>query len=386
MARLGLPRAIGTMSVLALTLACSDGEPALEEGGSGEGGSGEGDSADAGEEDTGDAPAPGDECVDTQLVVRAPADLPASLRGAGPSLEPLGCAVDGPVVFVEIQVADRVDLGVRARGHSYTPRLALMRPGCVPVDEDPTRVLACAEGLGAWLLDIGPDVRLIAAVSIAPDDPALELAAPESAQLDPLDFVLELEATPVLGEGQPCGPSSGRCEAGTVCMGPAPEEPEDIDRCRRPPADSCVAPGELTLAPPGEVAMLALVIEPDEAHSDAHEHMCTGWRRPERVEALTLPAGLDADARLELRASDPRVGLALRGPSCLVEDALACAPASEGEGPTTLIWGGGGELAALAEAGEAPLLFIELPRPDSAPEPIPTITVEIEIRNSSAPP
>jgi hypothetical protein len=86
---------------------------------------------------------------------------------------------------------------------------------------------------------------------------------------------------------------------------------------------------------------------------------------------------LPSDAMLLVRADDPRVGLALRGSSCAPEDALACTPSDTGS-ETVLVWGGDGELSALAQAGEAPLLFIELPRPDGA-LPVGEITVELEI-------
>jgi hypothetical protein len=245
------------------------------------------------------------------------------------------------------------------------------RPGCIADDD---RLLACGKELPITLFDIGPDAELLVAIGIAQDDPALVLAAPAEGEPDPLDFELTFVQRAVLAEGQRCGPDQGRCEAGTVCL-LAQHDGVAEARCVRPPADSCVAPGVLVLPEPG--SSLLLSIPPDEPHSDAHEHDCTGWRRPDRVDRLELPATLPSDASLFIRADDPRVGLALRGPSCAPEDALACMPSDTGS-ETVLVWGGDGELSALAQAGEAPLLFVELPRSDGA-QPVGTITVELEI-------
>jgi hypothetical protein len=86
---------------------------------------------------------------------------------------------------------------------------------------------------------------------------------------------------------------------------------------------------------------------------------------------------LPSDAMLVVRADDPRVALALRGSSCAPEDALACTPSDTGS-ESVLVWGGDGELSALAQAGEAPLLFVELPRSDGE-QPVGEISVELEI-------
>jgi hypothetical protein len=130
---------------------------------------------------------------------------------------------------------------------------------------------------------------------------------------------------------------------------------------------------------PSPGASVVIEIPPDEPHSDAHEHPCTGWRRPERVEQLELPPGLGETAQLIVHADDPRVGLALRGADCLPESTLACAPATgSGEG-TSISFGGPGQLAALAAAGEAPILFIELPRAEDDANPDAAIHVSVEL-------
>jgi len=107
-------------------------------------------------------------------------------------------------------------------------------------------------------------------------------------------------------------------------------------------------------------------------------HACTGWRRPERVDRLELPASLPAGTTLIVRADDPRVGLALRGPSCAVEHALACA-ADGAPSETVLSWGGDGSLADMAAAGDSPWLFIELPRQDLDLGELGPIDIEVEL-------
>lgn len=320
-------------------------------------------------------PALGDRCEDTSLVITAPSSLVATLRNASDETSGIAaaCGLSGPTVFVRASLLARADLLVSARGRAYTPKFAVLLPGC---SADPSRVLACGEGLPILLDDLGPDLDLLIAVGIDQidqADPALELSTD---QPDPLDFELRLDTRAVLAEHALCGPGYGRCEAGTVCLAEH-EDGVEIARCRRPLADSCSAPGTSVLASPG--ASLVIEIPPDEPHSDAHVHACTGWRRPERVERLELPAGLGETAQLSVTADDPRVGLALRGPDCLPMSALACAPATGTGEATSLHFAAPGQLAALAAAGEAPLLFIELPRPDDDADPPLTIHVTVEL-------
>lgn len=323
--------------------------------------------------ETGEPSAIGSDCETTELELEAPTSLQATLRHAIPSEIGNSCGATGPIVFARVRVSGRVDLTLEANGRAFDPKLAVLRPGCLATSADDDRLLACGDQLPVSLFDIGPDVELLVAIGIAEDDPALALT-PELGELDPLDFELEFTQRAVLTQGQRCGLDQGRCEAGTVCL-VVEEDGVEEARCQRPPADSCAAPGTLVLAEPGEVIVLS--IPPDEPHSDAHEHECTGWRRPERVDRLELPATLPSDAVLVVRVDDPRVGLALRGSSCAPEDALACTPSDIGS-ESVLVWGDNGELSALAQAGEAPLLFIELPRSDGA-LPVGEITVELEI-------
>lgn len=346
---------------------------ACRAGADGESPSSDTDESSEGEGETGEPSAIGDECETTELVLAVPSRLQATLRHAMPSEIGDACGATGPVVFARVRVSGRVDLTLEAHGRAFDPKLSLLRPGCVATLADDARLLACGDELPVTLFDIGPDVELLVAIGIAQDDPALALT-PEQGEPDPLAFELELTQRAVLAEGQRCGLDQGRCEAGTVCL-VADDDGVEEARCRRPAADSCVAPGVLVLPEPGEAIVLS--IPPDEPHSDAHEHACSGWRRPERVDRLELPALLPSDAMLVVRADDPRVALALRGPSCAPEHALACTP-SEAESESVLVWGGDGELSALAQAGAAPLLFIELPRSDGE-QPVGQITVELEI-------
>ncbi|NVB38101.1 hypothetical protein G6O69_09680 [Pseudenhygromyxa sp. WMMC2535] len=375
---------------LACASACAGDSPAddqADEAGSSSEGAGE-------TQDTGDTGEllPGDLCEDTPFAVEAPGRLGASLRGA--TSDPAGiassCGLDGPSIFVRARIPSRVDLHLSVSAEGFEPRLGVLAPGCVAESEDPERLLACAQGLPITVEDLGPDRDLLVVVGARADDPGLASEAPETPELaDPLDFELVLEVRTVLAEGERCGATYGRCEDGTVCQlagdgdgdsdSDSGEEGTGELRCVRPPADSCAAPGELSLPGLGE-GPLVVALSPDAVHTDAHEHACAGWRRPERVDRLLLPAGLPDDARLRVRASDARVGLALRGPSCLVEDALACAPASDpeqGAVETLLEWSSPGALATLAEAGERPLLFTELPRPEDFPSA--GIILELEL-------
>ena len=338
---------------------------------------GEGEAEEEGE--SGEPPAPGDTCEDTSLLIQAPTTLRASLQRATASELPGACGITGPTVFFRLRSEARVDLSVGVRGRETAPKLALLRPGCVSPELDPTRLLACADTLPVTLVDVGPALELILAVGLDQDDPALDLDPDfdlEAGELDPLEFELELSIRVVLEEGDRCDQPQTRCEAGTVCMDDSGDTGDEIPRCQRPPADSCRAPGlsVLTLD-----AASALEIPPDEAHSDAHDHSCTGWRRNERVERLELPSELPDSAQLRVRVNDGRVGLALRGPGCAPEQALTCAPAAGGE-ETFLQWGGE-PLAALAAAGEAPLLFVELPNPEMD-LPLPTFNVSLELSSN----
>ena len=327
--------------------------------------------------DTGEEP-PSDyvaTCSDAERH-RLPATLHGSLRPLVDTLTfdvpPIGldCGLgEGPLAFVRVELPTRADLIVHARGGQVIPRVAILQAGCASEALDRDRLLACVDVLPVVVEDLRPGTELLLALGAFADDPALTSPAPEPGLLDPLEVELELGLRAVFEEGRICDAALGRCETGTLCQVALEGEGEaasEVARCRRPEADSCANPSTIELLPSGESLMLS--IDPSEAHGDAHAHACTGWRRPERVHRLLLPAEISPTARLEIVADDPDVGLALRAPDCLPEHAQGCVPADLVGGPHTLIVGAGqaGQLAAWAMQGVAPLLFIELPSDDAA--------------------
>jgi hypothetical protein len=294
--------------------------------------------------------------------------LPTHLRG---SLRPIAEAVvfdvppigqdcglieGSPLGFVRIEVPIRADLRIHARGAQVLPRVAILQAGCASEALDADRLLACVDALPEVVEDLRGGTELLLAVGSAPDDPALATPQPDPGVLDPLKVEIQLELRAVIDEGQPCSPALGRCETGTLCL-----PVDDEARCVRPEADSCANPSELSLLPIGQ--SLEVSIDTSEPHGDSHAHPCTGWRRPERVHRLLLPAEISPSARLEIVANDPRVGLAVRMPDCLPEHAHACSPVDLEAGPHTLVVGEN-QLATWAMQGIAPLLFIELPADD----------------------
>jgi hypothetical protein len=309
-------------------------------------------------------------CTDA-LLHRAPIHLHGSLRPIVDAITfdvpPIGLdcglAEGAPIGFVRIEIPIRADVRIHTRGIEVLPRLAVLQAGCASEALDPDRLLACADALPVTIEDLRGGTELLLAIGAAPDDPALSTPPPEPGVLDPLEVEIEIELRAVIDEGQRCNPGLGRCETGTTCLA-AIEDTIAIDRCRRPPADSCANPSTLDLLPLGESLLVS--IDTADPHGDAHAHACTGWRRPERVHRLRLPAEISPTARVEIIADDPRVGLAVRMPDCLPEHAHACMPADLEAGPHTLLVGEG-QLATWAMQGIAPLLFIELPADEEPP-------------------
>lgn len=324
----------------------------------------------AGESDTDTGEDPPDTdflatCTDANLH-RAPTILRGSLRPFVETITfdvpPIGldCGLGngGPIGFVRIDIPIRADLIVHARAAQVLPRLAILQAGCASEALDRDRLLACADALPLVVEDLRPGTELLLAIGAAPDDPALATPSPDPGTLDPLEVEIDLSLRAVIDEGFLCTPALGRCETGTLCLIEG-----EVARCRRPDADSCTNPTALELLPIGESLLLA--IDTADPHGDAHAHTCTGWRRPERVHRLLLPAEISPTARLEIVADDPRVGLAVRMPDCLPEHAQACAPADLEGGPHALIVGEG-QLPIWAAQGIAPLLFVELPNDEQA--------------------
>lgn len=363
-------RASAWVAIAFALLACSASDGAEDEPGAGD------EASDDAAAETGGEGLLGDDCETTELLASSSRSFALNLRQA--AADPRGiassCGLTGPELFVRVRVDTRADLRLRARGREFTPQLAVLPPGCIAGELDEERPLACAnDGLPITLSDLRAGTELLVVVGVRADDAALASDLSEDGLVDALDVELEIEQRAVLAEGERCEPlSPTRCETGTACI--AEIEDEDsavaIARCRRLAADSCAAPGELELS---LTETTELVIASDELHSDAHSHACAGWRRPERVEQLRLPAELPETATLQVRVDDARVGLALRRSDCEPSTALACAPPSEDA--AELSFGGDGSLAALAQAGADPLLFIELPRERDA-----DIAVELELK------
>ncbi|MFV8750004.1 hypothetical protein ACNOYE_05610 [Nannocystaceae bacterium ST9] len=364
-----LPRRRSLASLVSLALllatACTSDAPASLRAGAGE--------SETSETDTGDE-LPTDftpTCTDA-AIHRLPATLRGSLRPLVETIAfdvpPIGldCALGegGPIGFVRVEVPIRADLRIHARGGQVIPRVATLQAGCASEALDRDRLLACVDALPVVVEDLRPGTELLLAIGAAVDDPALATPTPAPGVFDPLEVELELTLRAVIEEGERCDAGLGRCETGTLCLS-AIEAELAVDRCRRPEAESCADPGELALLPPGETLVLA--IDTSEAHGDAHAHSCTGWRRPERVHRLRWPAGaeISPQARLEIVADDPRVGLALRAPDCLPDHAQGCAPPDLEAGPHTLIVGEG-QLPSWAAQGVEALLFVELPRDEAA--------------------
>lgn len=303
--------------------------------------------------DTGSAPAPGEA---TELCGDAPPIGEGlhvgTLRGRQPDLAG-ACGQGGPDVFFRLDVPRRSDVWLQARGVGFVPRAGVLPHGCAAEWTD--RTLACVEGIGGWITDVGASSSLVVSIGIDPEDPALLSAAPAAPTEgpDPLDFVLDVRLRDVLSVGEPCEPASrGRCGTGTACLAPDDDD-SSVAVCTVLPADTCATAEPLAL-PFGETT---IEISPTEPHTDAHAHACTGARRPERVIALSVP-NAEEPPRLTVSTTHADVGLALRRNDCDPAGELACdAPSAEGARIVA-------DLAfdsAVPDASRRVFLFVELP-------------------------
>lgn len=270
-----------------------------------------------------------------------------SLRG---HVSDLGgaCGAGGPDAFFRLDVPRRSDVWVKADGVGFVPRVGVLPHGCAA--EWNTRGLACAEGVGTWVIDVAGGSSLVVAVGIDAEDPSLVTPPPE-AGADALDFRLEVRLRDVLEAGETCDPPErGRCGAGTACLAPVGPGPAV---CTALHADTCAT------AAPVEIAIGTSTIEipADAIHSDAHAGSCGGARRPERVIALSIPATGDAPT-LTVSTETPDIGLSLRGSDCDPHRELACVAAS-GEGPLI-------SADLPLDVGRPVLLFVELPVAEAA--------------------
>ncbi len=275
-----------------------------------------------------------------------------SLRG---NLAELGgaCGGGGPDAFFRVEVPFRADVFVQAVGVGFAPKVGVLPAGCS--NDWSHRTLACTQSVGVWLLDFAAGTSLVASVGADPEEPQLQLPAPEEGD-DPLDFALDVQFRNVLGIGDPCEPASrGRCGTGTTCTA-SDDAPTAV--CTVLPADSCA------YAEPLAVGFGTTLVEVPAAvpHTDAHAHSCTGAHRPDRVYALDLPAAMVARDVVVTTESDA-IGLAIRAASCLPADERDCAPPQDESGD------GGTEVSAVIEGSgdDRVFVFVELP-PAGAPQ------------------
>ncbi len=370
----GFRRSLASLALLLAACTTAAHEPASLR-------AGESETSETGDTETGESESEtGETPVFAATCTEGPAHrLPATLHG---SLRPLvetvafgvppigldcGLGEGGPLGFVRVEVPVRADVIVRARGGQVVARVAVLQAGCASEALASERLLGCVDALPVVIEDLRSGTELLLAIGAAVDDPGLASPPPGPGEFDPLTIELELSLRAVIDEGRTCSSALGRCETGTLCLSELEADDGgdavEVDRCRRPNAESCANPGELELLPVGE--SLVVMLATGEAHGDAHAHSCTGWRRPERVHRLVLPAEISPTARLEILADDPRVGLAVRAPDCLPDHAQACLPADLEGGPFPLILASG-LLQTWAMQGVAPLLFIELPSDEAA--------------------
>lgn len=295
-----------------------------------------------------EAPAPADLCDDALLVSHGL--YVGNLRDAKPDPATAGvCGGGGPDTFLRVELPVRADLHVRARGNGFTPRLSLAPDDCLG-----GREIACAVDAPIALRDLagGTVVRVSVGVEQHVFVDMNKSPAPEGAP-DPLAFELDIGLTRVLGPGDVCEPASrGRCSDGSLCL--AADDRGAVPVCTTLPADTCSTAQPVTLVLDLD-GRGSLDIDPAVAQTDAHHHSCGGDGTRERVMRLHLPAAPPARA-LEIAASRPDIGLAVRAPSCLLADEVTCAPGTEAAARVVI-----SNLPALRAAGIEPYLFIELP-------------------------
>jgi hypothetical protein len=298
-----------------------------------------------GDDETGSPGVPGEAselCADAPSIGEG--KVFGSLRGRQPDLGG-ACGRGGPDVFFRLDVPLRADVWLEASGVGFVPRVGVLPGGCAAEWMD--KSLACIEGVGGWILDVGAASSLVLSVGVDPEDPALLVPAPTEGA-DALDFVLDVRLREVLGVGVACEPEGrGRCGAGTACLAPEGDA-QGASVCTTLAADTCATAEPVSLA----LGATTIEISADALHTDAHAHSCAGSRRPERVLALSVPQ----PSRLTVSTEASDVGLALRGPDCDPDGELACDPPSEG---------GARVVADLPipgmAAGDPILLFVELP-------------------------
>ncbi len=318
---------------------------------------------------TGDTPlsqeslAPSDACEAAPVIAQGRYGGTLRDRKPDPTIGGV-CGGGGPDVFLRVQVPLRADLRVEARGNGFRPRVSLAPPGCLHGGA----LICSAEGV-AELADLGEGTIIDLAIGLDADTftELSDVPAPKDGP-DPLGFVVDVGMTQVLERGQVCKPAArGRCVSGSLCM-LSPKTVDDeyqADRggCTDVVGDRCDAPEAATVVLEGGTG--SLTVDPDLPQSDVHRHSCTGDGTRERVLRLALPAGMGPHDSLQIRVEEPQVGLALRAPSCLSSDEIACAAPSPAGSQVTIV-----DPEALRRASVQPYLFVELPEPGVLVEPV----------------
>ena len=249
------------------------------------------------------------------------------------------CGLGGPDAFFRVAVPWRADVRVSAVGDGFVPRVGAIDDGCF--DDWAHRQLLCTEGVGGWISDLAAGSEFVIAVGSDPK----RLEAAVAAGYEDLRFEVEVIMRPVLGPHQPCQPGSGgRCASGSACL-----DGEGGWTCTPLVADTCDSAQAIVVAA-GETTVM---IDPGQMHTDAHAHGCGGARQRERVLDVSWPSSLAADAALTIRSENPDVGLAMRAPSCIVADEVACVDAGTRDASVLI--------DHLPSHGTRGFLFVELP-------------------------
>mgnify|MGYP000093009021 CR=1 FL=1 len=332
----------------------------MGDGDDGEVGSSSGDPTEGPAHTEAQIPAAG--CLDAPMATQG--RYAGTLRGDEAELPSGGvCGSGGPDQFLRVRVPARADLRVEARGNGFVPRVSLTPAGCPGAP----RLVCSADGF-ATLDDVAAGTELMLTIGAEAGLFAAMLAdEPPADGPDPLGYVIDIGMNPVLAAGEVCMPQVlGRCATGTLCMPPRSDDEGWL--CTSLEGDSCADPEQVTLVL--EDGAGTLVVDPNLPQSDAHRHSCTGGGTRERVLQVKLPDGLRAQDDLQIRSVRPEVGLAVRAPGCLADDEVDCGAPAVGGTQVTIAGP-----AALAAAGVAPYLFVELPDPGVLEDP-----AELQVR------
>ncbi|MBX7082789.1 MAG: hypothetical protein K1X88_26520 [Nannocystaceae bacterium] len=296
--------------------------------------------------------ADGDRCDEAVELGAAP--WRSSLWNAASDLGG-ACGAGGPEVFARVRTQVPADLELSARGSGFVPRVGVLGGSCASSWQGGGAALGCGHGLPLTLLDLAAGSELVVAVGVDADDPALAAAL----GADDLGFELTARWRATVREHDTCGlPGLGRCETGTVCVA----QPGAAGTCERVAGDDCASAEPVALVSGQPVAR---TIDASAPHDDAHAHACTGAHRREHVLLASWdPAEVATGATLTVTTAAADVGLAVRAPGCLPQQALGCAApdAAAADGTALVI-----EIAPPRAGGpalQAAYVFVEFPVDD----------------------